>query len=54
MLGDAGINVATMTVARDEHGHALMMLAVDREPAESDLQKLRTIAGMVTVSHLSL
>lgn len=54
MLGDAGINVATMTVARDEHGHALMMLAVDREPAESDLQKLRTIAGMTTVSHLSL
>ncbi len=54
MLGDSGINVATMTVARDDHGHALMMLAVDREPSEIDLQRLRTIAGMTSVSHLTL
>jgi len=47
ILGDAGVNISTMQVARDpEGGPALMVLAVDRAVNRDDLEQLRAIAGM--------
>ncbi len=47
ILGQAGVNIATMQVARDPSGaRALMVLAVDRAPAREHLQKMRGIHGM--------
>jgi D-3-phosphoglycerate dehydrogenase / 2-oxoglutarate reductase len=50
ILGDAGVNISTMQVARDPNGGpALMVLAVDRAIGREHLQQLRTIAGMQRV-----
>jgi len=47
ILGAAGINIATMQVARDPaSGQALMVLAIDRAPSRADLDVMRAIAGM--------
>jgi D-3-phosphoglycerate dehydrogenase / 2-oxoglutarate reductase len=47
ILGDAGVNISTMQVARDAHSQsALMVLVVDRAPAREHLEAMRAIAGM--------
>ena len=46
ILGNAGINISTMNVARRLDGQALMVLAVDRAPSESVMTSLRSIAGL--------
>ena len=47
ILGDAGVNISTMQVAREPHGPAaLMVLAVDRPIRPADLEKMRRIVGM--------
>jgi D-3-phosphoglycerate dehydrogenase len=47
ILGEAGVNISTMQVARDaESGRALMVLAIDRAPSRADLDAMRAITGM--------
>jgi D-3-phosphoglycerate dehydrogenase len=47
ILGEAGVNISTMQVARDAEGAAaLMVLAVDRAVARPDLDAIRAIPGM--------
>jgi D-3-phosphoglycerate dehydrogenase / 2-oxoglutarate reductase len=47
ILGNAGVNISTMQVARDPQGaQALMVLAVDRPIAREHLEQLREISGM--------
>ena len=45
LLGEAGVNIATMQVARNADS-ALMVLAVDRAPDRDLLDRLRAISGM--------
>ncbi len=50
ILGNAGVNISTMQVARDaQGGPALMVLAVDRGIDREALERLRAIAGMQRV-----
>lgn len=50
ILGNAGVNIATMQVARDaQGGPALMVLAIDRPIGREHLDELRRIAGMQRV-----
>lgn len=50
ILGNAGVNISTMQVARDsEGGAALMVLAVDRGIGREHLEELRAIPGMQRV-----
>ena len=47
ILGDAGVNISTMQVARDPHSsQALMVLAVDRPIARDHQEMMRAISGM--------
>ncbi|HEV3152947.1 MAG TPA: phosphoglycerate dehydrogenase [Candidatus Baltobacteraceae bacterium] len=47
ILGDAGINISTMQVARQSGSdRALMVLVVDRPPEPQQLEALRGVAGM--------
>lgn len=47
ILGNAGVNISTMQVARDaQGGEALMILAIDRPIGREHLDDLRRIAGM--------
>ncbi len=47
ILGEAGVNISTMQVARDPHsGEALMVLAIDRAPSKAHLDAMREITGM--------
>jgi D-3-phosphoglycerate dehydrogenase len=47
ILGNAGVNISTMQVARHPHnGPALMVLAVDRAIDREPLEQLRAIPGM--------
>lgn len=46
ILGDAGINISTMSVARRFDGEALMVLAVDRAPSEAVMAQLKGIIGL--------
>ncbi|MBV9270533.1 MAG: phosphoglycerate dehydrogenase, partial [Candidatus Eremiobacteraeota bacterium] len=55
ILGDAGVNISTMQVARkDGEPLAVMVLAVDRAPEPDVLESLRRIAGMLGVDALSV
>jgi D-3-phosphoglycerate dehydrogenase len=50
ILGNAGVNISTMQVARDvENGPALMVLAIDRPITRDGLELLRGVAGMQRV-----
>ena len=50
ILGNAGVNISTMQVARDaQGGDALMVLAIDRPIGREHLDELRRIAGMQRV-----
>jgi D-3-phosphoglycerate dehydrogenase len=47
ILGNAGVNISTMQVAREpQGGPALMVLAVDRAIEREHLEELRRIPGM--------
>jgi D-3-phosphoglycerate dehydrogenase len=47
ILGEAGVNISTMQVARDPRSDlALMVLAVDRAVARADVDAIRAIPGM--------
>ncbi len=47
ILGDAGVNISTMQVARNAaSSEALMVLAVDRPITPEELQRVREIGGM--------
>jgi D-3-phosphoglycerate dehydrogenase len=47
ILGEAGVNISTMQVARDPRaGEALMVLAVDRIVDRAALQNMRSVPGM--------
>ncbi|HZV78370.1 MAG TPA: phosphoglycerate dehydrogenase [Candidatus Binatus sp.] len=54
ILGQAGINIATMNVARRDDGTALMLLAVDRNLDEAGLQQLRSIGELHDVRSIEL
>jgi D-3-phosphoglycerate dehydrogenase len=54
ILGQAGINIATMNVARRDDGTALMLLAVDRDVDEAGLQQLRSIGELHDVRSIEL
>ena len=49
ILGDAGVNISTMQVARGAQGEAMMVLAVDRQPGAATLDALAAITGMRAV-----
>ncbi|MBV9149660.1 MAG: phosphoglycerate dehydrogenase [Candidatus Eremiobacteraeota bacterium] len=50
ILGDAGINISNMQVARAaERGQAMMVLCVDRAPIPEAMRALQKIAGMLSV-----
>lgn len=50
VLGDAGINISSMQVARSPKGDdAMMVLAVDRVPEGATVEALRKISGMLSV-----
>ncbi|GAC1499304.1 MAG: phosphoglycerate dehydrogenase [Vulcanimicrobiaceae bacterium] len=50
ILGDAGLNISAMQVARSaQGGEAMMVLAVDRPPDGPTLEALRSVPGMELV-----
>lgn len=54
ILGQAGINIATMSVARDDGGQALLLCGVDRAPGERELQRIRRIPGLMRAVTVTL
>jgi D-3-phosphoglycerate dehydrogenase len=54
ILGQAGINIATMSVARDDGGQALLLCGVDRAPAARELQRIRRIPGLMRAVAVTL
>ncbi|MBV8727332.1 MAG: ACT domain-containing protein, partial [Candidatus Eremiobacteraeota bacterium] len=49
IIGDAGINISNMQVARSAAGgEAMMILSVDRAPAAATLRALNEISGMLS------
>ncbi|PWI59036.1 phosphoglycerate dehydrogenase [Sulfoacidibacillus thermotolerans] len=55
ILGEAGVNIASMQVGRQEAGgQAIMMLGVDREVDEAHLKKIRDTIGMDRVLYVEL
>jgi D-3-phosphoglycerate dehydrogenase len=55
LLGDAGINISTMQVSRNEiGGNAIMILGVDRPADDATLNALRTVPGIGAVRSLML
>ncbi|MBC5806706.1 MAG: phosphoglycerate dehydrogenase [Candidatus Eremiobacter antarcticus] len=53
-LGLARINISNMQVARDRRRQAIMLLGIDRPPANSLLRRLQTIPGVSEVKALQL
>jgi D-3-phosphoglycerate dehydrogenase len=55
ILGDAGVNISTMQVARStEGGEAIMILSVDRPPDARTLDALSLVPAILSVRSLSL
>lgn len=54
LLGDAGVNISTMQVARGAGDEAMMVLAVDRQPEPATVRALSAIPGMRTVRAVTL
>jgi D-3-phosphoglycerate dehydrogenase len=55
ILGEAGINISTMQVARDAAAReALMVLAIDRVPERAQLEAMRAVPGMRRVDAAAL
>lgn len=49
ILGDAGVNIATMQVGHKSDGNAMMMLEVDREIARDVVDRIASVGGMHSV-----
>jgi len=55
LLGDAGVNIASMQVSRNAiGGDAIMVLGIDRPADDSTLAALRAVSGIHSVRALSL
>jgi D-3-phosphoglycerate dehydrogenase / 2-oxoglutarate reductase len=55
LLGDAGVNIASMQVSRNAiGGDAIMVLGIDRPADDETLAALRGISGVHSVRSLSL
>ena len=55
ILGEAGVNISTMQVSRDDAGgNAIMILSTDRRAEDPTIERLRAIGGMLDVRALDL
>lgn len=55
ILGEAGVNVSTMQVSRQgAGGDAIMILSTDRRAEDATIERLRDIAGIVSVRALDV
>ncbi len=55
MLGERGVNISTMHVARDSQSReALMVLAIDRAVSRAHLDEIRAVPGMRRVDAATL
>jgi len=55
VLGDAGINISNMQVARAASGRdAMMVLSVDRAPESATVDALRKVGGMLSVRSVQI
>jgi D-3-phosphoglycerate dehydrogenase / 2-oxoglutarate reductase len=53
VLGDAGINIATFNLGRDQPGgNAIALIEVDEEPGEAVLEQVRALPNVVRVKAL--
>ena len=53
VLGDAGINIATFNLGRDEAGgNAIALIEIDEEPGEAVLEQVRTLPNVMRVKAL--
>ena len=53
VLGDAGINIATFNLGRDEAGgNAIALIEIDEEPSEALLEQVRALPNVVRVKAL--
>jgi D-3-phosphoglycerate dehydrogenase len=55
VLGEGGVNISTMQVARDARGgDALMVLEIDRQADRALVDRLAAIAGVSSIRHARL
>ena len=53
MLGDAGINIATFNLGRDQAGgNAIALIEMDEEPSEAVLEQVRALPNVIRVKAL--
>ncbi len=53
VLGDAGINIATFNLGRDEAGgNAIALIEIDEEPSEAVLEQVRALPNVMRVKAL--
>ena len=53
VLGDAGINIATFNLGRDQAGgNAIALIEIDEEPSEAVLEQVRTLPNVMRVKAL--
>ena len=53
VLGDAGINIATFNLGRDEPGgNAIALIEIDEEPSEAVLEQVRALPNVMRVKAL--
>ena len=53
VLGDAGINIATFNLGRDQAGgDAIALIEVDEEPSEALLEQVRALPNVMRVKAL--
>lgn len=53
VLGDAGINIATFNLGRDQAGgNAIALIEIDEEPSEAILEQVRTLPNVMRVKAL--
>ena len=54
LLGELGVNIATLNMGRDRPGgNAICLVAIDEPMSETDLAKVKAIKGVVRASRLS-
>ncbi len=54
-LGEAGVNIANMSLARNEQaGNALTIIEVDQPLAAEVMETVRTVAGILSVTGVTL
>jgi predicted amino acid-binding ACT domain protein len=55
VLGDAGINISRMQLGLvPERGEAAMLVNIDRAPDDATVERLRSVANMVSVQLVDL